>query len=58
MFVKNGKNLSYLNRYFVMYLHKATVKIEEKVLGKWENAYLTAKNARASRAPRWTLDQG
>ena len=26
VFVKNGQNLSYLNRYFVMYPHKATVK--------------------------------
>ena len=34
-----------------MYPHKATVKIwRKKFQKKWKNAYLTVKNARASRA--------
>ena len=31
---------------------------EEKYQEKWENAYLTVKNARASRALRWAMDPG
>ena len=33
-------------------------KIEEKVLGKWENAYLTIKNTKTSRTLKWALDPG
>ena len=55
-----ARNLSYLNRYFVMYPHKATVKIWRKVTvpEKWENEYLRVKNARDSRALRQALDPG
>ena len=42
-----------------MYPHKCTFKIlMKKYQEKWENAYLRVKNARASRALRWTLDPG
>ena len=40
-----------------MYPHKCTLKIlKKKYQEKWENAYLRAKNARASRALRQALD--
>ena len=32
--------------------------MKKKYQEKWENAYLTAKNAKASRALRWALDPG
>ena len=37
-----------------MYIKKLKKKYQEK----WENACLTVKNARASRALRWALDPG
>ena len=58
-FCQNGQNLSYWNRYFVIYPHKFTFKkLKKKYQEKWENAYLIVKNARASRALRWALDPG
>ena len=55
----NGQNLSYWNKYFVIYPHKCTLNnFKKKYQEKWENAYLTAKNARASRALRRALDPG
>ena len=46
-------------RYFVIYPHKCTLNnLKKKYQEKWENAYVTAKNARASRALRWALDPG
>ena len=54
---QNGQNLSYWNRYFVMYPHKCTLNnFKKKYQEKWENAYLTVKNARASRTLRQVLD--
>ena len=40
-----------------MYPHKYTFKkLKKKYQEKWENAYLTVKNARASRALRQALE--
>ena len=48
---QDDQNISCWNRY--LYPHKCTLKIfKKKYQEKWENAYLTVKNARASRAPR------
>ena len=42
-----------------MYPHKCTLNIwKKKYQEKWENAYLTVKNARAARALRQALDPG
>ena len=55
-FVKMAR-VFHIERYFVMYPHKCTLKIlKEKYQEKWENAYLIAKNTRASRALRLALD--
>ena len=44
---------------FVMCLHKLLVeKLKKRYQEKWENAYLTVKNARASRVLRRALDPG
>ena len=52
---QNGQNLSYWNRYFVMYPHKCMFKkIEEKV--SWKVGDILVINARASRALRRALD--
>ena len=54
---QNVQNLSFCSRYFVIYPHKCTLNnLKKKYQEKWENAYLTVKNARASRALRWALD--
>ena len=56
---QNVQNLSYWNRYFVIYPHKCTLNnLKKKFQEKWENAYMTVKNARVSRALRWALDPG
>ena len=56
---QNVQNLSYWNRYFVIYPHKCTLNnLKKKYQEKWENAYMTVKNARASRALRQALDPG
>ena len=48
---QNVQNLSYWNRYFVIYPHKCTLNnLKKKYQEKWENAYVTVKNAGASRA--------
>ena len=53
------QNLSYWNRYFVIYPHKCTLNnLKKKYQEKWENAYLTVKKGRASRALRRALDPG
>ena len=50
---------SYWNRYFVIYPHKYTLNnLKKKYQEKWENAYLTVKNAWAFRALRRTLYPG
>ena len=55
----NVQNLSYWNRYFVIYPHKCTFNnLKKKYQEKWENAYVTVKNTRASRVLRWALDPG
>ena len=44
---------------FVIYPHKCTsFNLKEKYQEKWENSYLRAKNARASRALRQALEPG
>ena len=49
----------HIERYFVIYPHKCTLKkLKKKYQEKWENAYLIVKNARASRALRQALDPG
>ena len=54
---QNVQNLSYWNRYFVIYPHKCTLNhLKKKYQEKWENAYVTVKDTRASRALRWALD--
>ena len=54
---QNVQNLSYWNRYFVIYPHKCTLdNLKKKYQKKWENAYVTVKNTRASRALRRALD--
>ena len=54
---QNVQNLSYWNRYLVIYPHKCTLNnLKKKYQEKWENAYLRVKNARASRALRQALD--
>ena len=56
---QNDQNLLYWNRYFVMYPCKCTFKnMRKKHQEKWENAYLTVKHARTSRALRQALDLG
>ena len=56
---QNVQNLSYCNRYFVIYPHKCTLNnLKKKYQEKWENAYVRVKNTRASRALRWALDPG
>ena len=54
---QNFQYLSYWNRYFVIYPHKCTLDhLKKKYQEKWENAYVTVKNTRASRALRRALD--
>ena len=56
-FWQTVQNLSYWNRYFVIYPHKCTLNnLKKRYQVKWENAYLGVKNARASWALRQALD--
>ena len=58
-FAKMSRIFHIENKYFVIYPHKCTLNnLKKKYQEKWENAYLTVKNARASRALRWALDPG
>ena len=55
----NGQNLSYWNRYFVMYPHKYTLKNWRKSTRKSGRMIdMIVKNTRASRVLRWVLDPG
>ena len=56
-FIKIAR-IFHIERYFVIYPHKCTLKKLKKYQEKWENTYLIVKNARASRALRQALDPG